>query len=168
MDRSPLLEGVSSGSFKRIIMARIPIGVDLLEAIYEVVKREKIQKGLILMGLGALKKAIFRNLTADEIFPLCDEELAKLGPMIDANVDSETYKHILDALERRTNVFLGGRGTASEIVKMTGVRLFHIKSFLGDNVYTARGVNTPRPRAGDLEVTICGTRQCTFWRTEGP
>jgi predicted DNA-binding protein with PD1-like motif len=40
--------------------------VDLLEAIYEVVKREKIQKGLILMGIGALKKAVFRNL---KIFP---------------------------------------------------------------------------------------------------
>jgi len=55
-------------------------------------------------------------------------------------------------LERRTNVFLGGKGTANEIVKMTGVRLFHIKGFLGDNVYIARGVNTPHPRAGDLEI----------------
>jgi 6-phospho-3-hexuloisomerase len=57
-------------------------------------------------------------------------------------------------LERRTNVFLGGKGTASEIVKMTGVRLFHIKSFLGDNVFVSRGVNTPRPRAGDLEILL--------------
>jgi 6-phospho-3-hexuloisomerase len=37
---------------------------------------------------------------------------------------------------------------------MTGVRLFHIKGFLGDNVYTARGVNTPHPRAGDLEILV--------------
>jgi 6-phospho-3-hexuloisomerase len=51
-------------------------------------------------------------------------------------------------------VFLGGKGTANEIVKMTGVRLFHIKGSLGDNVYIARGVNTPRPRAGDLEVLV--------------
>jgi len=43
-------------------MARIPIGVDLLDAIYEVVKREKIQKGIVLMGIGALKKAVFRNM----------------------------------------------------------------------------------------------------------
>ncbi|NIM44230.1 MAG: SIS domain-containing protein, partial [Nitrososphaeria archaeon] len=54
----------------------------------------------------------------------------------------------------RTNVFLGGKGTANEIVKMTGVRLFHIKGFLGDNVYIARGVNTPRPRPGDLEILM--------------
>jgi predicted DNA-binding protein with PD1-like motif len=62
MEQGSLVEGTSSGSFKRIIMARIPIGVDLLEAIHEVVKRESIQKGLILMGIGALSKATFRNL----------------------------------------------------------------------------------------------------------
>jgi uncharacterized protein len=66
MEQNPLLEGISSGSFKRIIMARIPIGVDLLEAVYEVVRRENIRTGLILMGIGALSKATFRNL---KVFP---------------------------------------------------------------------------------------------------
>jgi predicted DNA-binding protein with PD1-like motif len=66
MEQGSLVEGMSSGSFKRIIMARIPIGVDLLEAIREVVKRENIQKGLILMGIGALSRATFRNL---KVFP---------------------------------------------------------------------------------------------------
>jgi len=66
MDKSPLLDGVGSGTFKRIVLARIPIGVDLLEAILEMVKREKIRKGIILMGLGALQKAVFRNL---KVFP---------------------------------------------------------------------------------------------------
>jgi len=37
---------------------------------------------------------------------------------------------------------------------MTAVRLFHIKKSLGDDVYVARGVNTPHPRAGDLEILI--------------
>lgn len=66
MEQVSLLEGMSSGSLKRIIIARIPIGVDLLEAIGEVVRRESIQKGLILMGIGALSKATFRNL---KVFP---------------------------------------------------------------------------------------------------
>lgn len=66
MDRISLLEGVSSGSFKRIILARVAIDVDLLDAIYEVVRKERIQKGIILMGIGALKKAVFRNL---KVFP---------------------------------------------------------------------------------------------------
>lgn len=107
-----------------------------------------------LLLLCMMTEAIFRNLTVDEVFQLCEEEFAQLGPIIDANVESETYNHLLDILERRSNVFLGGRGTANEIVKMTAVRLFHIKGFLGDNVYTARGVNTPRPRAGDLEILV--------------
>jgi 6-phospho-3-hexuloisomerase len=101
-----------------------------------------------------MTEAIFRNLQVDGVFQLCEEELAKLGPIIDSNVESENYTHLVDILERRTNVFLGGKGTANEIVKMTGVRLFHIKGFLGDNVYIARGVNTPHPRAGDLEILV--------------
>ena len=107
-----------------------------------------------LLLLCMMTEAIFRNLRVDGVFRLCEEEFAKLGPIIDSNVESETYTHLVDLLERRTNVFLGGKGTANEIVKMTCVRLFHIKGFLGDNVYTARGVNTPHPRAGDLEILV--------------
>jgi D-arabinose 5-phosphate isomerase GutQ len=99
-------------------------------------------------------EAIFRNLGVGDVLRLCDEELVTLGPMIDSNVQSETYTQLIDALERRSNVFLGGKGTASEIVKMTAVRLFHIKGSLGDEVYIARGVNTPHPRARDLEILV--------------
>jgi predicted DNA-binding protein with PD1-like motif len=66
MDQNSSVEGISSGSFKRIILARIPIGADLLDAIYDVVRREKIARGIILMGIGALMKAVFRNL---KVFP---------------------------------------------------------------------------------------------------
>ncbi len=66
MEQVPLIEGIGSGKIEKVVMARIPIGVDLLEAIYEVVRKEKIQKGLILMGIGALQKAVFRNL---KVFP---------------------------------------------------------------------------------------------------
>ena len=108
--------------------------------------------GLLLLCM--MTEAIFRNLSVDGVFQLCEEELAQLGPIIDSNIESETYAHLVDTLERRTNVFLGGKGTANEIARMTGVRLLHIKSFLGDNVYIARGVNTPHPRAGDLEILV--------------
>jgi D-arabinose 5-phosphate isomerase GutQ len=104
--------------------------------------------------LGMMIEAIFRNLEAEDVFQLCTEEFEKIGAMIDANVKSETYKQLVDILEKRTNVFIGGKGTGNEIAKMTGVRLFHIKSFLDDNVYVTRGVNTPHPRAGDLEILI--------------
>jgi 6-phospho-3-hexuloisomerase len=107
---------------------------------------------LLLMGM--MIEAIFRNLEVDDVFDLCAEEFDKLGTMIDSNVESETYSQLVDLLEKRTNVFMGGKGTADQIAKMTAIRLFHIKSFLGDNVYVTRGVNTPHPRAGDLEILM--------------
>ena len=120
-----------------------------------------------LFLLSMMTEAIFRNLDVDEVFQLCEDEFAKLGSIIDSNVQSETYTHLIDVLERRTSVFLGGKGTANEIVKMSGVRLFHIKGFMGDNVYIARGVNTPHPRAGDLEILVSfsgETKPVIIWR----
>lgn len=116
--------------------------------------------------LNSMIEAVFRNLEVDDVFQLCTEEFEKIGDMIDSNVNSETYTQLVDILEKRTNVFLGGKGTANEIAKMTGVRLFHIKSFLGDNVYITRGVNTPHPRAGDLEILLSysgETRPVIIW-----
>jgi len=116
--------------------------------------------------LNSMVEAIFRNVEVDEVYPLCAEEFEKIGEMIDSHVDSETYVKLVDLLEKRTNIFLGGKGTASEIAKMTAIRLFHIKSFLGDNVYITRGVNTPHPRAGDLEILLsCSgeTRPVILW-----
>jgi D-arabinose 5-phosphate isomerase GutQ len=104
--------------------------------------------------LNMMIEAIAKNLEVDKVFDLCEEEFEIIGNIIDANVNSPTYAQLVDMLEKGTNVFLGGKGTAKEIAKMTGIRLFHIKSFLGDNVFMARGVNTPRPRAGDVEILI--------------
>jgi D-arabinose 5-phosphate isomerase GutQ len=106
-------------------------------------------------------EAIFRNLEAEQVFELLADEFEKIGAMIDAQVESETYNKLVDLLEKRTNVFLGGKGTANEIAKMTAVRLFHIKSALGDNVYVTRGVNTPHPRSGDLEVLMSFSGETT-------
>jgi D-arabinose 5-phosphate isomerase GutQ len=110
-----------------------------------------------LLLLCMMIEAIFRNLEVEYVFKLCKEEFIKIGSMIDANMNSEAYTQLVDLMEKRTNVFLGGKGTANEIAKMTAVRLFHIKSFLGDNVYVTRGVNTPHPRAGDLEILLSFT-----------
>jgi 6-phospho-3-hexuloisomerase len=107
-----------------------------------------------LLLLSMMTEAIFRNLEATEVFRLCEEESAKLGPLVDSTVESEVYTRLVDILEKRTSVFLGGKGTGNEIVKMVAVRLFHIKSTLGDSVHIARGVNTPPPRPGDLEILV--------------
>lgn len=46
----------------RIVMGKLKMDVDLLEGIHELAKKENIQTGVILSGIGALKKASFRNL----------------------------------------------------------------------------------------------------------
>jgi predicted DNA-binding protein with PD1-like motif len=57
-----LLEGVGRGRINRMVMGKLKMDVDLLEGIMELVKKERIQTGIILSAVGALKKAIFRNL----------------------------------------------------------------------------------------------------------
>ncbi len=57
-----LIEGTGKGRLDRIVMGKLGVEIDLLEGIREVVKKEKIQTGVILSAVGALKKAVFRNL----------------------------------------------------------------------------------------------------------
>jgi hypothetical protein len=56
------LEGIGRGRIDRMVMGKLKIGIDLLEGIQELIKREGIRTGVILSGIGALKKATFRNL----------------------------------------------------------------------------------------------------------
>ncbi len=61
-DAFHLLEGIGKGRIDRIVMGKLRMDVDLLKGIEELVKTEGVQTGLILSGVGALKKATFRNL----------------------------------------------------------------------------------------------------------
>ena len=55
------LEGIGHGKIQRIVIGKIKIGVDLLEAIEEIARKESIKTGVILSGIGALQKGVFRN-----------------------------------------------------------------------------------------------------------
>ncbi len=77
-----------------------------------------------------------------------------INEILNKHVESESYEKVLDVLERRSNVFIGGRGSAYEVATMIVIRLNHIKYAIGDHVYRARGSNTPRPRSGDLGILI--------------
>jgi D-arabinose 5-phosphate isomerase GutQ len=107
-----------------------------------------------LFLLQMITEAIADNSSVDRVLELISEEAPFLRQITEDAIHSDAIKAALDILERRSDVFLGGRGTAEEVAKMTAVRLFHIKKSLGDDVYIARGVNTPHPRAGDLEILI--------------
>ncbi len=61
-DAFHLLEGIGKGRMDRIVMGKLRMDIDLLKGIEELVKTEGVRTGLILSGVGALKKATFRNL----------------------------------------------------------------------------------------------------------
>jgi len=107
-----------------------------------------------LFLLQMITEALADDSSVDRALELISDEAPILRKITEDAIHSESIKAALDILERRSDVFLGGRGTAEEVAKMTAVRLFHIKKSLGDDVYIARGVNTPHPRAGDLEILI--------------
>lgn len=55
------LDGTGTGKISRVVMGKLKIGVDLLEGIEELARKEQIQTGIILSGVGALQKGVFRN-----------------------------------------------------------------------------------------------------------
>ena len=56
------LEGIGRGRIDRMVMGKLKMDVDLLEGIQELANVQRIRTGVILTGIGALKKATFRNL----------------------------------------------------------------------------------------------------------
>jgi predicted DNA-binding protein with PD1-like motif len=100
------LEGIGEGKIKRIVIGKLRIGVDLLEGIEELVRREDISTGVILSGVGALQKGIFRNAKVvppdykmDDKYRLYVEiqkplELVSLSGWIATTKDGEPEIHI--------------------------------------------------------------------------
>ena len=116
--------------------------------------------------LNSMVEAVFRNLDVDEVYPLCVEEFEKIGEIIDNNISSETYTRLVDLLEKRTNVFLRRKRHRQRNRQNDGREAFPHQKLLGDNVYITRGVNTPHPRAGDLEILLSysgETRPVIIW-----
>lgn len=63
------------GKVKEILQFRIKEEVELLEAIKEIVTENSIQSAIIISGIGALKKAVCRNLKwFPKEYPIKDED----------------------------------------------------------------------------------------------
>jgi len=60
------IEGIASQNIERLVQFRVKPNADLLKAIEEAVDAQGVRAGVIVSGLGALKKALFRNL---KVFP---------------------------------------------------------------------------------------------------
>ena len=60
------IEGSGFSQIQRLFQFRIKPDADLLQAISEAISAEGIRAGVFISGLGALKRAVFRNL---KVFP---------------------------------------------------------------------------------------------------
>lgn len=124
------IEGIGSQNIERLVQFRVKPEVDLLMAIEEAVKAESIKAGVIVSGLGALKKAIFRNLTVfPKRYPVTPEdrlyreitapmELVSLGGWIAPKTGGgvEVHAHYsASTVENDTVVTLGGHLTEGTI-----------------------------------------------------
>lgn len=127
------LEGWGSGSIQRIVVTRIKGGVSLLEGIREVVRREGIGEGIFITGVGALRRAVFRNLRRfPREFPVTDKdrlyleidqplELVSLTGHVSPKEDGEPNIHVhfsASTVKGDTVVTLGGHLTEGTITSI--------------------------------------------------
>ncbi|MFZ7128124.1 MAG: PCC domain-containing protein [Desulfobacterales bacterium] len=123
------IETIGGQSIQRLVQFRAKAGSDLLEFIEEAASSETIRAGVIVSGLGALQKAVFRNLKQfPSVYPVrhedrlyldieCPMELVSLGGWIAPKADGtvEIHAHFSASMVRDdTVVTLGGhltRGT---------------------------------------------------------
>ena len=107
----------------------------MLEAIHEAVARERIEKGFILMGIGALKQAVFRNLKVfPEEYPITAEERIYLevpGPLellsltgyIVPNLEGKPHVHVHFSASRVINDNVAVYGGHLDYGAITHVKL---------------------------------------------
>ncbi len=99
------------------------------------------------------KEAINEKEDYKAVFKKVEEESTAIGEIVDSFVSSNLYQDIIDKLESRCRITLGGLGPARNAAKMTAIRLQHVKRALGDETYLS-GSFAPRPRASDILFLI--------------
>jgi predicted DNA-binding protein with PD1-like motif len=124
------IEGSGIAQIQRLFQFRIKPGADLLQAISEAVSEEGISAGVFVSGLGALKRAVFRNLKVfPKKFPVTDEdrlylevaapmELVSLTGWIAPNAGGgvEVHAHFAaSTVQDETVVTMGGHLTEGTI-----------------------------------------------------
>jgi predicted DNA-binding protein with PD1-like motif len=127
------IESCGRQALRHVFQFRVRPGADLLAAMEEAVGAEDISCGVIVSGLGALRKAVFRNLKQfPAVYPVRPEdrlyldlerpmELVSLGGWIAPRDDGQTEIHAhfsASCVEGETVVTLGGhltRGTVCGI-----------------------------------------------------
>lgn len=100
-----------------------------------------------------IKEAINEGKDHSTVFKKIADESIAIGKIVDRFVSSAKYDEIIDKLETRSRITMGGIGPARNVAKMTAIRLQHVKRAIGDEAYLS-GPFAPRPRAGDILFVI--------------
>lgn len=147
MNTHSLLRGSGSQDVRRLAQFAVKPGSDLLTAIEEAARQEEIDCGVIVSGIGALRKAVFRNLRRfPQTYPVQPEdrlylelerpmELVSLGGWIAPNPKKEMEVHAhfsASMVEHDTIVTLGGhltKGTTCGIKVVVAVLVLTDGSF---------------------------------------
>ena len=95
---------------------------------------------------------ICENAPPERFEVIIGNELPKIGSIVDKFVTSPFYSSLIDQVESRVNVHIGGSGVANENSEMLATRLSHIKHALGEEVHLINVSTTPNPRAKDVAL----------------
>jgi 6-phospho-3-hexuloisomerase len=130
---------------------------------------EGIMGDLYELGTSFLLQAVLHGVHHEDerkIFGYIDQRFPLIGKKID---EAEwLYEEIVDIMELRCAIFGAGKGISEKVLKTLLIRLNHVKAIHGETVYMARGINTPRPRKGDLQIAVsCSgeTKTVVEWAT---
>jgi 6-phospho-3-hexuloisomerase len=99
------------------------------------------------------KEALNEGKDCTTVFEKMDVESKIIKRIVSKFVKSANHKDIIDKLETRSRITMGGQGPARNVAKMTAIRLQHVKRAIGDEAYLS-GPFAPRPRAGDILFMI--------------
>ena len=163
------IQCIGSSPVQRVVQFRIKPDSDFLKAIAEALKAEGVLAGVFVSGLGALKKAIFRNLKVfPETYPVTPEdrlyrevttpmELVSLTGWIAPTLGGGTEIHAhfaASTVENEALVTLGGHlteGTICGIKVVVAVLVLDDGSVYADEDPGSKAPDIffgPKPRAG--------------------
>ncbi len=106
-----------------------------------------------LLILQKIKECINEGEGFECLTAAINEEAGAIREVVSDFIRCELYGDIIDELERRNRIIIGGFGPARHVAMMTAIRLQHVKRAIGDDAYLA-GPFAPRPRAGDILFLI--------------
>jgi len=106
-----------------------------------------------LLILQKMKECINEGEGFECLTAAINEEARAIRDVVGDFIRCELYEDVLDELERRNRIIIGGLGPARYVATMTAIRLQHVKRAIGDEAYPA-GPFAPRPRAGDILFLI--------------